>query len=129
MVERVLYDTDLIISAYFTDQSTHFKAKQVFSHSNFTQEFILNITLQETATTVSKKFSQNDAKNIVKDIKLTDVVVVFLSMDDENMVWREFYKNTKNGTSFVDCANLVMAKKLDCKIASFDKFYPKSILV
>ncbi len=128
MKNSILYDTDLIISAYFSDQSTHLKAKKFFHNSDFTQEFILNITLQETVTTVSKKFSQLDAKNILNDINSSAIIGIFLSIEDEILVWNEFNRNTKDSTSFIDCANLVMAKKLDCKIGSFDKFYPKEIL-
>ena len=128
MKNSILYDTDLIISAYFSDQSTHLKAKYFFRNADFTQEFILNITLQEIATTVSKKFSQLDAKNIVSDIKSSGIVGIFLSIEDEILIWKEFNKSAKNSTSYIDCANLVMARKLNCKVGSFDRFYPKEIL-
>jgi predicted nucleic acid-binding protein len=39
----------------------------------------------------------------------------------------EWYFVTQQNISFVDCANLYLAKKLKTKIASLDKFYPKEL--
>ena len=36
---------------------------------------------------------------------------------------------TKKNISFFDCAGMILAKKINAKIASFDSFYPTSILI
>jgi predicted nucleic acid-binding protein len=40
-----------------------------------------------------------------------------------------FLSHKKDKTSFIDSANLALAQKYNCKIASFDKFYPNNLLL
>lgn len=125
----IIYDTDFIISLLFEDQSTHQKAVSIHEQHKETSQFIiLDIITFELATTVSRLYDQKIAIDVVKQIIEMADVVLELDSQDKQKIWKEFNSHGKKGTSYFDCANLVMAKKLDCAVASFDKFYPKEIL-
>ena len=64
--------------------------------------------------------------------KLNELIsnVLFLDSEAERKAWEVFLKQTKKGTSFVDCANLATAEEFGFdKILSFDEFYPKKYLL
>ena len=54
--------------------------------------------------------------------------MLFRSAEDVELL-EEFKKYQSKKISIVDCSNLILARKLNAKIASFDKFYPSEILV
>jgi predicted nucleic acid-binding protein len=127
--EGIIVDTDFLISFLFENQSTHQKALNIYEKNKETSQFIvLDIITFEFATTVSRLYDQKIAIEVVaKVIEMADVVLE-LDFQDKKKIWEEFNSYGKKGTSYFDCANLVMAKKLDCKIGSFDRVYPKEIL-
>ena len=50
--------------------------------------------------------------------------------DLETMTWKIFKRQTKKGTSFVDCANMAVIEKYKLDgIITFDEFYPKEMMV
>ena len=126
---KVLYDTDFLISLFIKTQSTHARAMQIFQHIKTYEPFILNLVKYELATVLSHKFSQQAALDILQELNTIALHSISLKPEDEKTAWQKFYKQQKKGTSFVDCANLVMAEKLHLQIASFDQFYPQKILV
>jgi len=126
----IIVDTDFIISFLFENQSTHKQAVKIYNKYNDRSQFIvLDIITFEFATTISRLYDQNISKEATKNVIEMADIVIELDFKDKQTIWSEFNSYSKKGISYFDCANLVMARKLDCKIASFDKFYPKSILV
>lgn len=125
----IIYDTDFIISLLFEDQSTHQQAVIIQEQQKeYSQFIVLDIITFELATTVSRLYNQKLAVEVTqKVLEMTDIVLE-LSFEDKQIIWSEFNSYSKKGISYFDCANLVMAKKLNYKIGSFDKFYPKDIL-
>lgn len=124
---RVLLDSDFIISLTFADQSTHRRAVDIYQLNSNADFYILNLTQFEFATVVSKKFNYKVINEIFESLK--NVSLLRMNNFIENLAWQEFFKHKKKGISYVDCANLVVAQENEMKIASFDKFYPKEILI
>ena len=89
-----------------------------------------NLVVQETATVISGKRSQSDAKLFLVELAKMPVQILFIGEEDENLIWEVFKKQTKKRTSFVDCANLTIAQKYKFDgILSFDTFYPKNVRI
>jgi len=128
---KILLDADAILATIFEDQSTHKTAIKILteiSNRQTDQLYILNITLQETATVISKKYNQAEAKKFYLTL-LKDPPII-LKVDDilEQKSWEIFLEQTKKGTSFIDCANLSALSYYNFdKIFSFDEFYPKTL--
>jgi len=127
MTQRILFDTDFIVALFIPNQSTHNRAKDAFMQIKDSEHFIVDITLFELATVLSVKFSHKDATTIVKDL-LGTAITKISAVEFEEVIWKEFFAQKRNNISFVDCANLVVAKEYGFKIASFDAFYPKPLV-
>ncbi|NCN87310.1 MAG: hypothetical protein COZ34_02140 [Candidatus Pacebacteria bacterium CG_4_10_14_3_um_filter_34_15] len=121
-----LLDTDFIISLSFSIESTHEQAKLLAKkYLSINNAYYLDLVLHEVATVVSKKHSHKKAVEICSVMRKNASSVLKLSPNDELKTW-DFFNSQKNkNISFVDCANVVIAKKLGLKILSFDKFYDK----
>jgi predicted nucleic acid-binding protein len=128
-MSKVIIDSDFWFSYFFEDQSTHIKAKEIVSTIVNDELFILNLVLQELATVISRKKSQEKAVFVIDTIEKFKLQVIRLSEEDESQIWRMFKSFSKQNISFIDCANLYYAQKMNSKIASFDKFYPKESLL
>jgi predicted nucleic acid-binding protein len=128
---KILVDSDFLIANYKIDDSSHSKSKKLAKKlkSEGHRFYCLNIVVQESTTVISKKMGMNDVRKFYSGLE--NFVDIFIIMDEklESHTWRLFLKQTKKGSSFVDCANLTTLNeyKLD-KIASFDKAYPKKLL-
>lgn len=130
--QKVLVDSDAMIAIRFVDQSTHLRAVQILRKlkKQNAQIYCLNLCLQETATVISRKYSQEKAIEFKKDLKKSFLNIIELDQTLEQSAWDIFVKQTKKCTSFIDCANLAALQflKFD-KIFSFDQFYPKEMLL
>lgn len=132
MGRKIVLDSNVLVALYKLDDSTHKKAKEITRrlHDQGDIFMILNLVAQETATVISMKVGQKEAKDFY--LKRDRVVDQEIVLDDslEKLAWNIFLKQNKKGTSFIDCANLAVLEryKLD-GILSFDKFYPKKILI
>lgn len=128
--QKVLVDSDAFVSIRFSDQSTHLQAIKLLHklQKNHVQLFCLNLCLYETATVISRKYSQEKAIDFFTDLKVSSPNIIHLSSEIEVLAWNTFIQQTKKGTSFIDCANLAALNyyRLD-KIFSFDQFYPKKV--
>ena len=85
-----------------------------------------NLVVQEATTVISKRIGMNAARIFYDNLGsiVGNFVVVDLAI--EKKAWNFFLKQTKKGTSFVDCANVVVYKEYKLnKIAAFDGFYKK----
>ncbi len=88
---------------------------------------MLRITSYELATVLSRKVSHALAVSV--STALTEINVQYLTLEDDAEAWTEFRAHTRKNISFFDCANLVTARKLGLKIATFDSFYPKDMVL
>lgn len=125
----VLLDTDFLIALFLKNQSTHQRAKKIYTLIDREEKYIAKLVKYELATVLSYKFSQSAAKKIITDLDETEVNYLDLTPADEKEIWKSFFSYKKNGVSFIDCTNLILAKKFSYKIASFDQFYPTDILL
>lgn len=125
----IILDTDFLYSFFVSNQINHNLAKQKFNQIKNNDIYVLKLVQYELATVLSYKENHNLAKSIISDILETNIIFIDISKEEEMLVWREFYRYKKNKISFVDCANLTIAKKRKLKILSFDKFYPKELII
>lgn len=121
----VLFDSDFIISLMIDDESTHHQATEIYKNAAISSEHILPFVHYEAITVCSRKYGYDRSVRLHAFIErqLKRVVMPI----DEQEVWQEFFLHRKKSISFVDCANLVAARNYGWKIASFDRFYPKSL--
>lgn len=124
----VLYDTDFIISLFIKEESTHSRAVEIFDTIDLLPSFTLKLVTYELATVLSRKVPHSVVSEKMQQFHTIPFTFLPLFEKDEKDVWQEFYSYQKKGISLVDCANLVMARKLNLKIASFDKFYPRELM-
>lgn len=126
---KVLYDTDFLLSYLVTNEPNSKRAIQLVQATDHEEITILMLVQYELATVMSRKFDQKFALDVLTDLTSLPIDFIELTEDDEEEVWKEFYSHKKKNISFVDCANLVIARKYGMKIASFDSFYPSGILL
>ena len=98
-------------------------------NSRFDTVFTLNLVKFEVLIVLSRKLSQKEAIQHFDLIDWTALNYIFIDQDLENKSIEIYNQQNRKNISTVDCANLVLAKKLNCKIASFDQFYPKEYLL
>jgi predicted nucleic acid-binding protein len=124
-----LIDTDFLYACFFESQSTHQQSLLILSQIENDPCYILNLNIQELATVISNKESHELSFFVLDKLNDLDLEVVKLTDDEELEIWKLFRSQKKNKISFIDCANLYIAQSRNFKIASFDRFYPQSILV
>ena len=128
--QKVLVDSDAFISLRFSDQSTHLQARKILRklQKDKVQLYCLNLCLYETATVISRKYSQQKAVDFFNDLKVSSPTIINMSPELETLTWNIFVQQTKKCTSFIDCANLSALSYYNIdKIFSFDQFYPQSV--
>jgi len=128
---KLLVDSDFLVALYKPADSNHLKAVEVFKKIEHELVLVaLNLVFQESTTVVSKQMGMIDARKFFNSIN--KLITEKLSLDQELEIqsWRLFFKQTKKGSSFIDCANLAVVEryKLD-GILSFDEFYPEKLMV
>lgn len=132
MGRKIVLDSNILVALYRLDDSTHQQAKEITRrlHEQGDTFVVLNLIVQESATVISMKVGQEEAKDFYQ--KRDRVIDQEIVLDDvlEGQAWRIFLRQLKKGTSFIDCANLAFIEKYKMDgILSFDKFYPKKLLI
>jgi len=128
---KYLVDSDFLISFSSDEDSTHSKSIEIYKNLKKNSELLaLNLVFQESTTVVSKKFGMQKAKIFYEMINKFVNTRILLDENTEKEAWKIFLKQNKKGTSFIDCANLVVYQKykLD-SILSFDEYYPKNVRI
>lgn len=128
---KYLVDSDFLISFSSDEDSTHQKSIKIYKNLKKNSELLaLNLVFQESTTVVSKKFGMQKAKIFYEMINKFVNTRILLDENIEKEAWKIFLKQNKKGTSFIDCANLVVYQKykLD-SILSFDEYYPKNVRI
>ena len=129
---KALIDANIVVALYRSDDSLHRVAVTVVSKLKESDwKFIFtNLLFQETATVLSMRVGMNLAKKFLQDHSNLIDEIIFVDEEVEKLSWRIFSSQTKKGTSFVDCSNLAVIEKFSLDgIVSFDKFYPKKLLI
>ena len=127
---KYLVDSNILVAVYKRDDSTHERATRLVKkfHSYGNTFIVNNLVIQESTTVISHKMGMRDANMFYQGLMdfVDEIIPVEVSVEEK--AWRIFFKQTKKGTSFVDCANLAVIEhyKLD-GILSFDEFYPKTL--
>lgn len=132
MGRKIVLDSNVLVALYKFDDSTHQQAKEITRrlHEQGDTFVALNLIVQESATVISMKVGQEEAKGFYQ--KKDRVIDREIALDDvlEGQAWKIFLRQLKKGTSFIDCANLAFIEKYKLDgILSFDKFYPKKLLI
>lgn len=127
--ENLIIDTDFLFALILPAEPNHLKAVKMWQNSRFDTVFTLNLVKYEALTVLSRKLSQKEAIQHFDLIDWTALNYIFIDQDLENKSIEIYNQQNRKNISTVDCANLVLAKKLNCKIASFDQFYPKEYLL
>ena len=127
--KNLIIDTDYLLALILPSEPNHLKAKEMWQNSKFSNIFTLNLVKYEALTVLSRKLTQKQAIQYFNLIDWTALNYIFIDQDLENKSIEMYRSQTRKNISTVDCTNLVLAKKLNCKIASFDQFYPKEYLL
>lgn len=128
---KLLVDSDFLIANYRRDDPSFEKATKaaIALNKKGAKLYCLNLVVQESTTVLSKKMGMHDAKKFYTG--LNNFIDIFVLLDEklEKRGWELFLKQTKKGTSFVDCANIAVVEKYKFDgILSFDKFYSPKYL-
>lgn len=129
---KALIDTNIVVALYRPDDFLHQAAVAVVSKLKQSDwKFIFtNLLFQETATVLSMRVGMSLAKKFLKDYQNLLDQIIFVDEEVEKPSWEIFTRQTKKGTSFVDCSNMAVLEKYKLDgILSFDKFYPKKLLI
>ena len=127
--DNLIIDTDFLLALILSEEPNHLKAIKIWQKSNFGTIFVLNLVKYDALNVLSRKLPQVEATRYFDLIDWTALNYIFM---DQNLESKsiEIYKNqNKKNISTADCAILVLARQLNCKIASFDHFYPKEFLL
>lgn len=121
---RYLLDTDFLIALHFANEATHKKAKRFAQrHLIDARSSYTNLVLQECATVISRKYTQQAAINFTTVLRQNSNGILFVDQRQMNTTWQLFDQQHQEKTSFIDCSNVVVARQLECRIVSLDKFY------
>ena len=117
-----------MISLFIADETTHENAKYLYKKHSYERWHALSLVSYEVATVLSRKYGHSMASGVIKALRSLPLLMISHEEFEED-IWSEFLSYEKKNISFVDCANMVIAKRYNLKIASFDRFYPKSVLI
>lgn len=123
---EVLVDSDGWIAFYLPDDLLHADAVSIYERVQAQEKRFVTTcaVIGETATVLSHRSGQKLARQFLLAVEQSGIPVIFI---DEKL-YREalelFMQQETKGTSFVDCANVVVARAFEISaILSFDKFY------
>ncbi len=129
---KILIDSDFLFGLFVPDDAHHNESRKEWMdlEGKNHEFFISNLVIQETATVLSYKRGQVTAVLFLKRLPSLKLTTVVVDSSIEKRAWELFESQTKKGISFVDCSNLTTIEKYRLDgILSFDKFYPKEILI
>jgi len=130
--DKVIIDSNVFVAVFLLEDGLHSRATHLVAELKRQDAVFctINLVLQETATALSMRKGMTSARTFYASVH--DFVDQMLPFDEvvEKESWKEFLSQTKKGTSFVDCALLASLRHYHIgKIASFDRFYPKELLL
>jgi predicted nucleic acid-binding protein len=128
MTTKILCDADFLIALFTKQDSTHQKALDLYNSHDSDCFTVMNLTIYEVATVLSRKMQQDKAIYTLESIRIIFPNAITFDIAWEAEVIDLYNSFTKKNISFFDCACMILAPKINAKIASFDSFYPPEIL-
>lgn len=131
-IQKLLLDSDFLVAIFRPSDSSYRKAQEILkklAHRSI-ELWAINLVLEESTTVISYKMGMQDAKKfyLLANKEIDQIVQINTTL--EKAAWEIFVKQSKKGTSFIDCANLACFQTYQLsKILSFDTFYPKEIRI
>lgn len=125
---KVIIDSDALFALYVASDSHHSEAEGVFRKLYKAENEIVasNLVLQETATIISYRLGQETAISFLSNFERSGIKQLFVGEKLTIKSWNLFRRQTKKGTSFIDCTNIVVYSETKAElIMSFDKFYKR----
>ena len=123
---RVLVDSDALFAAFSALDPNYERAVSTFRLLRLegVKFLVLKLVLFEVVTVISHRLGQQKAVEFVDKMGSINLEQIDFESKLEKLSWILFCRQTKKGTSFIDCANVVAVKELKLDgILSFDKFY------
>ena len=124
----VLVDSDGFIAWLIKPDAHH---QRVLSLLNHFDKHAIHMTttsyvVAETATLLSRRYSQAQARNFVQFIHKTQLPVLEIMGDLRRQAERLFEEQTIEKVSLIDCANVIAIQHFAIPaILSFDRFYSR----
>jgi predicted nucleic acid-binding protein len=130
-IQKILLDSDILVSLNKTDDPNHAKAKRIQEkYSHVPHIFYLsNLVFSESITVISQKVNHQTAVNFIKQFQSRKPHLNYIYIDQnlEKLAINIFKKQTSKNISFVDCTNIAIYQKYNLDaIFSFDKHYKKN---
>jgi len=126
---EVLVDSDAFVGGMLEHDAHYKEAKTIFASlkEKSVQIATTNAVIGETATVLSHLAGQQIAnKFLTTTTILGGILVVHVDENIHKEALKLFMKQQIKGTSYVDCVNVTVCRKLNIPyIFSFDKAYPK----
>ncbi len=122
----VFIDSDVFVALSLVEDPLRERALSLMQSIGRHQRNIVtsNLVITETATVLSHKHGMDAAALFLRSVR--KLQTIFVSQDLHRQAQLLFEQQTQRGTSFVDCANVVVMRNYGIlAIASFDKAYPK----
>ena len=129
MDNNLVVDSDFLYSLFIQEDPHYTKVQKLIPKIDGYNIIICNLVIYEVATLLSRRISQVVAKNVLSQLLSMQLQVIYIDKQLEREIIAEFTSHSKKNISFVDCANLVLAKKYKAKIVSFDQFYSNNLLI
>ena len=125
-ISKLLVDSVIFFSLINIQDANHQKSR--YLNNKFIKQGVrflaINLVIFETATVLSHKISQQIAINYLKNITSGKMEIIRLDEEVEKAAFNIFQLLLRNKTSYVDCANMAVMKKMGLTtIFSFDKIY------
>lgn len=125
---QILVDSDAFVGRFYPDDKHHQRALQLFSKLEQADKTLTttSMVLAETATVLSHRSGQVLARKFLEVIKRSRLPTIHIDERLHSETYELFCAQEKKGTSFTDCANVVVMQRFKVPtIFSFDKAYPK----
>jgi len=123
---KILIDADALVALAKTDDSNHQQAIKISQKLRKAFFYITPFTIPEAATVLAYKVSQKQAVRFLKNARERQLIAVNPEPEIYALADRIFCGQQKKGTSWIDCLNVAVVKKMNLEaIFSFDRFYRK----
>ena len=125
---KIIIDSDFLFALYLALDPHHSESELLLKKFYLKENEIIasNLVLQETATIISYRIGQKQAIDFLRDFERSGFKQLFVGEKLTVKSWEIFREQAKKGTSFIDCANVVIYRELGAEmIMSFDKFYQR----
>lgn len=127
----VILDTSFLFALFVEQDSAHLKAVHFAKSLAQENAFCSFLVFQELMTLMMSKLGSEAASKIGADILAQDSGIQILKIDQDYFeeTVKLFEKLSPHKLSFVDVSLLVLAKKLEAKVLTFDQGLERALSV